>query len=233
MKKILFAFVAITACLSTLDITAQHSGFYLYTGDAFVSTGMMLDKRIDDNTNTYLTGTYTEKTNGNGYSLYSSNERYITLGAGYRFEGGFGIELGVMSDVLYSGFLDQDYHNDKYDQYDYNEGKTNNLAVAGSLYHSSAVTDNLNLILSLSYRNLIIGSKAYRDFLIEPLCLEYMTPSRHWGFRFSLFSLETISRNEEEKSDNSISPPSFRETAGKMSTGLVLNSCPIKVCYYF
>ena len=48
MKKILFAFTVIAACLSAREAVAQNSGFYLYTGDAFITSGINIDQRNDE-----------------------------------------------------------------------------------------------------------------------------------------------------------------------------------------
>lgn len=226
MKKYLFAFAVIAACLSSKDVMAGDYGFYAYTGCAFASTGMTIDQRIEEQTTMYVTGPYTTRTRGEGYSLYSSNEKYISLGVGYRFESGLGLEIGVMDDVAYSAFreLDGDVKN---------EGKTYNEALVAGLYKSSAINNNLNLIVALSYRHLILEGKSYHDVLVEPLCMEYMTNNRHWGFRLSLFSLEALTRTAKEEQNGQNSQNSFDNSLGTITTGLNFNSFPIKVCYYF
>ena len=224
MKKILFAFVLFAVSLSVQEVSARHRGFYVYTGDAFVASGMVIDHEFEEQTNTYLTGSYTEKVKGTGYSLYSSNQKYISFGIGYRFEGGFGFEAGVMDNVLYSAFKENDGGK--------NEGKAYQEALVAGLYQSSAITDNLNLIVSMSYRHLILEGKSYHDVLIEPLNLEYMTGNRHWGFRLSLFSLEALTRTAKEESGPQ-SQSSFNNSFGTIAIGLNLNTFPINVCYYF
>ena len=225
MKKIFFSLVLFVASLSVQETMAQNSGFYVYTGDAFVASGMAIDHKFEDNTSTYLTGTYTEKVKGDGYSLYSTNEKYISLGIGYRFQGGLGIEVGVMDDILYSAF--KEYDGDK------NEGKSYQEALVAGLYKSSAINDNLNLIVSMSYRHLILGGESYHDVLIEPINMEYMTGNGHWGFRLSLFSIEALTRTAKEEVTTQYPQDSFNNSLGTISVGLNLNSFPIRVCYYF
>lgn len=225
MKKILFASVLFIACLSAQKVMAQHGGFYVYTGDAFVASGMAIDHKFEENTSTYLTGTYTERVKGDSYSLYSTNEKFISLGIGYRFQGGLGIEGGVMYDVFYSAFKESAGY--KY------EGKSYQEALVAGLYKSTAINDNLNLIVSMSYRHLILEGKSYHDVLIEPLNLEYMTGNGHWGFRLSVFSIEAITRTAKEERMPQYSQDSFNNSLGAMTIGLNLNSFPVKVCYYF
>lgn len=225
MKKILFAFAVIAACLSAREAKAQHRGFYLYTGDAFISSGMTIDHNFEEQTNSYLTGSSSNKVKGDGYSLYSSNEKYISLGAGYRSVGGFGLEVGVLSDVSYSSFRKLDGDKD--------EGNAYVEALMAGLYQSMAINDNLNLIVSLSYRHLIIQGCSYHDMLLEPLCLEYMTRNKHWGFRLSVLSFEALTRTAKEESLEQIPGDSFNNSLGAITFGMDLNSFPIKVCYYF
>lgn len=222
MKKILFAFTVIAACLSARETVAQNSGFYLYTGDAFITSGINIDQRNDEQTNTYLTGYPATTAKGDGYSLFSSNERLISLGAGYRFEDGFGLEVGAMADVSHSSFRELDGDKD--------EGNAYVEALMAGLSKSTAINKKLNLIVSLSYRHLIIQGSSYHDVLLEPLCLEYMTRNKHWGFRLSVLSFEALTRTAKEER---VKAGLSNSVLGAITYGMDLNSFPIKVCYYF
>lgn len=223
MKKILFAFALIAAFLSAGDITAQNGGFYVYTGDAYVSTGMSVEHNMEQRTGQYLTGTYADYVQGNGYSLYSSDEIYVSFGIGYRFTDGIGLEVGVMEDVSHSGFRD------------YNNGNATieGMAVVGSLYKSTPLNKNLDAVVSLSYRHLTLDGKSYYDFLLEPICLEYLTGNRHWGFRLSPFSIEVLSRTAEEERTSQNSRKSFNTISGELTTAINFNKFPIRVSFYF
>lgn len=223
MKKMLFAFALIAAFLSVEEVTARNRGFYIYTGDAYVSSGMSVEHNMEERSRQYLTGTYTEVVQGEGYSLYSNSELYVSLGIGYRFLNGIGLEVGVMEDVSRFGF--RDYNN--------GDAQVGGVAIVGSLYKSAPLNENLGVVVSLSYRHLALQGKAYYDFLLEPICLEYLTRNKHLGFRFSPFSVEVLTRTAKEERNPQYTQDSFNNSVGSLTTSVNFNTFPIRVSYYF
>jgi hypothetical protein len=172
MKKIIFLLIVLCS-LTSHDVAAQHSGIYIYTGDAFVSTCFDLDKLN-------LSGTY------------RVNTVLLSAGLGFRTDTGTSFEIGAL---LNDSYLKDDKQ--------YSEvisalcaRITHSTQFYGNVNWMFAFSYRY---LSVSQNG---NSGRFNDLLIEPLVFEYLTNNKHWGFQLSLLSLEgMVPISEKHKND--------------------------------
>jgi hypothetical protein len=201
MKKSLFALVLVAGCLMSQYVMAQNTGLYFFTGGTYVSSGLALgkDSKYDEN-----------------YSYSNLSSGYLSVGTGYKSNGGLGFEIGFLMDETHvkgrSGADSSDF------------------GLKGSLYHSSPVTDNINWSFFISYCNLTVSSQTFHDIQIEPFVFEYRRRNSRWGFRLSPITIEAMTTvREEEKKGNSFIGSS---NMGVSAIGVSVNSFPIQIAFY-
>lgn len=203
MKKIRIVLVVL-CCLTSHEVMA-HNGVYVYTGDAFVTTGFTFDKLSSDKSKT------------DNVTSYRLNTTLISAGLGYRSQYGGGIELGVLGN--YSFLKDND---------NFHEGLA---GICVRVYQTSSISRNCNWMFALSYRYLSVSQSGYsgrfHDLLIEPFVFEYLTDNKHWGFQVSLVSLEAMANIPD------VASREYDTNAGYAVVGVSVNSFPVKIVYYF
>lgn len=201
MKKSLFALVLMAGCLMSQYVMAQNTGLYFFAGGGYVSSGLALgkDSKHDDN-----------------YSYSNLSSDCLSVGTGYKSNGGLGFEIGfLMNETYVKG----------------RSGAGSSISgIKGSLYHSSPVTDNINWSFFISYCNLTVSSQSFHDIQIEPFVFEYRRRNSHWGFRLSPITIEAMTTvREDDKKSNYLSGSS---NMGASAIGVSVNSFPIQVAFY-
>jgi len=207
-KRIFIALAILMGCSVSTHVWAQHSGFYISTGDAFMATGLEFDK---DNSGDYY-----------GISQYDT---FVSLGLGFRSKGGLGFEVDALAELAWLKGLREPLRDEDYRDFA--------KALCVTMYYSWPVASDLTMLSKISYRYMESSQYEFKgsfhDILIEPLVIEYRRRESHWGFGLSLVSLEGLSMIDEDGPDKNHSSFGISGTG----FGLIINKFPIRVSYYF